>query len=1232
MFKRLLSSVLSVTMIASALVCTPQASIVATNDITLTENIQTVKQIAAASGTTTLIQKGAQWSYKRDTQGDNWLTTDFSTDNEWVSAPTPIGYGYSSANHPLATDIGKGSGSLHIYLQKTFELDTLDNINSVYLNICADDSATVYLNGKALYNKEISPDVDKDVTAIYPDNSRGGCSGDVLLPASLLKEGTNLVSVDVKNTNITSSDIYFDMAFGVSTDEPNTEAINFYQNVILTPGEDEDKLNVAWYSVLDGTIGNYFVDAPYNSTYCIEKGSDGGTFYFNDNNKKSVYRLPLDTENAVDGIVAVDVAANYTVETSVDGTNYTQRAVAPNGAGVGEMDKSNRTVLTYKLSELGATNSEYVWVRIGDQTTGNGWGGCIYNLKVSYTDTNGDNIGDLVDSVTDARVQIVKKSELVEGEMPESTEDNTYYGKTSNAVSGYASNKVTVPVEADTEYAYRIGQVNENEWSKIFYTTTQNSEEYEFIYIGDPQLGAGSLNTDTEKWIDTMQKAQQTVPNAAFIVSAGDQVNTGSNEGEYNSLTKPEQLQQTPFVPTIGNHDANDINYTYHYNMPNVTGKGKTGAGSDYYYFYGETLFVDLNGNNNNVAEHKQAIEQAIADYKAENNNNEPKWKIAVMHQDIYGSGKQHSMKVSMVNLRKGLYPIFDQFDFDVVLTGHDHTYTRSYIMKNNVADTDAVTGANGQYVNADGTLYMTANSSSGSKYYPLCPVQGTYVATRSQYNVPSYAKISITDNTFELKTYRTDTNEVYDECAIAKNATNEDVTAAFDKAMAVENKSAELLSAIRFVNENANTDSPEVLTEALTKLVTNMPSSGLGTEAEMKSIKIAGVEGTITETTTFGEKQPDGSYKNDGETIDLTDTVAVEGAVRVKVPYSTDLKNVTPEITVSKGATYTLNKTDFSGAVTCNVVSENGSVSHKYTIIVTKNPMRNGFVVDADNVERYYVNDILKKDLELNLGGSYYYVDENGAKVKNKIYKGYYYGADGARVYYKFVNWNSNKYYLDSVGAVATGVFEVNGDTYYADSQGRIVTGGLKTIGGKKYYFSSTGVMTKSTIATIGSAKYYFDSNGVMKTNSIVSVGGKKYALSTDGKVLTGGFVTVKGSKYYAASNGQLTTNSAKKIKGKYYVFNKAGVMQKGNKIVTVKNAKYYVDKKGVAKTKALVTYKSKKYYVGKDAKAIKNKLQKIKKKLYYFGKDCAMVKNKKVKVGKITYKFNKKGIGKKV
>ena len=66
--------------------------------------------------------------------------------------------------------------------------------------------------------------------------------------------------------------------------------------------------------------------------------------------------------------------------------------------------------------------------------------------------------------------------------------------------------------------------------------------------------------------------------------------------------------------------------------------------------------------------------------------------------------------------------------------------------------------------INPEGVLYMTAGSSSGSKYYDLVPRQQTYIAHRWQEDVPTYSVVDVTENNLTINTYRTDNDEKIDE------------------------------------------------------------------------------------------------------------------------------------------------------------------------------------------------------------------------------------------------------------------------------------------------------------------------------------------------------------------------------------------------------------------------------------------------------------------------------------
>ena len=425
----------------------------------------------------------------------------------------------------------------------------------------------------------------------------------------------------------------------------------------------------------------------------------------------------------------------------------------------------------------------------------------------------------------------------------------------------YSYNHVTVTgLQANTTYYYTVEKSGTQ--TEVQTYTTGDFESAQILYVGDPQIGAskgqpqngeelvadsGAANTaarnDGFAWDRTLDIATAQNPGLDFVISAGDQVNkTGkAKEEEYAGYLAPDALASLPVATTIGNHDSLNPDYMYHFYNPNQTGYGETEAGGDYYYSYGSGLFIVLNTNNYNVAEHEQAIQEAVA------SDPDATFRIVTIHQDIYGSGLDHSDTDGMI-LRTQLTPIFDEYDIDVVLQGHDHTYSRTKLLYgdgqthgtyefrlnedgsdydwDNAYNTqtdeqiplypeegdtegqaahDAFQADNNCYTiedvegntvtNPQGTLYMTANSASGSKFYELISTQQDYVAARSQNWLPSYSVINLTADSFSIDTYQiTDTGAVEkidDTFTIRKTAAAEETAA-----VTVDGEAAEVATA----------------------------------------------------------------------------------------------------------------------------------------------------------------------------------------------------------------------------------------------------------------------------------------------------------------------------------------------------------------------------------------------------------------------------------------------------
>lgn len=344
----------------------------------------------------------------------------------------------------------------------------------------------------------------------------------------------------------------------------------------------------------------------------------------------------------------------------------------------------------------------------------------------------------------------------------------------NNSFKNYtASNKVALKdyLVENMTYYYQYS-TNGVDWSDTYTYKTHSFSDYQAVLVGDPQIGASGSNgqgtqddtdiaVNTYAWNKTLQKALGAggiAENASFILSAGDQIDyssSGTNgsgeiirEQEYAGFLYPDVLRSTPLATTIGNHESMVDDYSLHYNNPNASTLGSTESGGDYYYSYGDTLFISLNSNSRNVEEHRQLMKEAVASHE------DAKWKVVLFHHDIYGSGSPHS-DVDRANLRILFAPLMDEFNIDLCLTGHDHSYARTYqILDGKVIETDGVSENASKAYNPEGTLYIAAGSASGSKFYTLNTVKQYYIAERSNTPEPTFSTIDFSGDSLTIKTY----------------------------------------------------------------------------------------------------------------------------------------------------------------------------------------------------------------------------------------------------------------------------------------------------------------------------------------------------------------------------------------------------------------------------------------------------------------------------------------------
>ena len=366
-------------------------------------------------------------------------------------------------------------------------------------------------------------------------------------------------------------------------------------------------------------------------------------------------------------------------------------------------------------------------------------------------------------------VAVAPAGKLVDGEFPQDAEYFSVSATSAVFRPGYYIKRATITgLKPETNYAYAI--IEGSDMSEIYYFSTSAKDEFTFAFVGDPQISQSSHGTS---WADTVEKIKNQF-GAELIVSAGDQISTPDSIEHFDYFAV-DGLSSVTFAPTAGPvHDVEGGDtygaYTEHYNIPNLSDEyGVNGGTSNYYYVYNNILFMNLNmcdASASTNGEHRSFMEEAIAA------NPDVKWRIVVMHNSLFSTGMHGDpsyqwYESEIGKFRPALAPVFTELGIDVVLSGHDHVYLRTYMMDGvEISDTDTV--ISGTVSDPDGTLYVCASSSTGSKFYDKT-YEPDFASCENYEKRKSAIKFEVTPTTLKMTSYFLDEMVDFDSFAISK-------------------------------------------------------------------------------------------------------------------------------------------------------------------------------------------------------------------------------------------------------------------------------------------------------------------------------------------------------------------------------------------------------------------------------------------------------------------------------
>ncbi|MDB4789559.1 DUF1800 domain-containing protein [Verrucomicrobiales bacterium] len=186
------------------------------------ESVQSIKaddyfQTFVPGEETYFIQEGATWTFfkGRSEPPSNWKDVDFIP-TFWEKGPAGIGYG-DGDDETVLDDMRGSDGYLSLYTRHTFDVEDPANLENVRLRISYDDGFVAYLNGQEFARANVAGN-----PPAFDDSAQGAAGNvDNSNPnefnvddfRSLMREGKNVLAVQVHNQSRTSSDLSFSPAF-----------------------------------------------------------------------------------------------------------------------------------------------------------------------------------------------------------------------------------------------------------------------------------------------------------------------------------------------------------------------------------------------------------------------------------------------------------------------------------------------------------------------------------------------------------------------------------------------------------------------------------------------------------------------------------------------------------------------------------------------------------------------------------------------------------------------------------------------------------------------------------------------------------------------------------------------------------------------------------------------------------------------------------------------------------
>jgi hypothetical protein len=182
----------------------------------------------------------------------------------------------------------------------------------------------------------------------------------------------------------------------------------------------------------------------------------------------------------------------------------------------------------------------------------------------------------------------------------------------------------------------------------------------------------------------------------------GDNAYDDGTDSEYQAAvfdTYPQMLRQSVVWPTLGNHDGATADsatqsgpYYDIFSLPRSGEAGGVASGTEAYYAFdhGNVHFVVLDSYDSSRATSGAMLTWLAADLAAAQSD----WLVAFWHHPPYSKGSHNSdTETQLVEMRQNALPLLEAYGVDLVLTGHSHSYERSFLLDGHYGSSGTLLG-----------------------------------------------------------------------------------------------------------------------------------------------------------------------------------------------------------------------------------------------------------------------------------------------------------------------------------------------------------------------------------------------------------------------------------------------------------------------------------------------------------------------------------------------------------